>query len=66
MRWQARGPAAEPVAASSPTPSRGENMRVFQRVPEPAKAFAPTKPKAASALSSGASAATSSSSVSAT
>ena len=38
-RWQASGPAAEPVAGSSGTPAPGAKARVFQRRPAPAKQF---------------------------
>ena len=58
QRWHAIGPAAEPVAASSP---RGQNMRVFQRAPAPATQLTPVTPNVAIAAGSGASAATASS-----
>ena len=61
-RCTASGPAADPVAGSSGTPSPGANIRVFQRAPAPAMQFAPrTSGSRASRPRSGASAATASS-----
>ena len=62
-RWQASGPAAEPVAASSPP---AQNIRVFQRSPDPAKQLTPVAPNSTTAATFGRSAATSSSEPSAT
>src|SRR5581483_8439872 len=61
-RWTASGPAADPVAGSSATPSVGPNQRLFHRTPEPAKQYAPTRSCSASAAWSGRRAATASSS----
>ena len=58
QRWTASGPAAEPVAGSSATPSAGANIRVFQRGPAPEKQLAPIAPISVSAAMSGRSAAT--------
>ena len=41
-RWTASGPAAEPVAGSSATPSAGANMRVFQPPSVRAKQLTPS------------------------
>src|SRR3954453_24033188 len=40
-RWSARGPAAEPVAGSSPTPCAGTKTRAFQPSPSRAKHTVP-------------------------
>ncbi len=69
--WRARctasGPAAEPVAGSSATPSAGPNIRVLTRASgTTAKQLTPTSPTAASAPRSGRTAATAASSSSAT
>ena len=45
-RWQASGPAAEPVAASSPP---RQNIRVVHALPEPAKQLTPVPANACSA-----------------
>ena len=54
-RWQASGPAAEPVAASSP-PSQNIRSRPVAR-PSPAKQLTPVTPSATTAAMSGRSAA---------
>ena len=59
QRWHASGPAAEPVAGSSRTPTDGANIRTFQSEPEPAKQLAITS-RSVSAVRSGCREATSS------
>jgi hypothetical protein len=49
-RWTASGPAAEPVAGSSGTPSAGANIRVVQDRPDPAKQLTPSTGRAASTV----------------